>query len=174
MNLKVLFTAIALSLLATVTFAEDKKAADKPAAEATTEKVEKAEKTDKAEKSEKADKADKKDDKDSKDADKTDKKDAKDDKSAQATDGKPTLNADVDAELKTLIEAAAAANDAAKKAGFEWYWANQPASDHLNDAIKAANAGDKEKAMKIAKLVKLAGERGQEQAEAAKTVKPRI
>lgn len=172
MNLKALFTAITLSLLTTFTIADDKKEAEKPAAEATTEKAEKDSKD--ADKADKKEDKDKKEEKDSKDADKTAKKDAKDDKSAQAADAKPTLNADVDAELKTLIEAAATANEAAKKAGFEWYWANQPASDHLNDAIKAANAGDKEKAMKTAKLVKIAGEQGQLQAEAAKTVKPRI
>lgn len=172
MNLKALITAISLSLMATLAIAEDKKEAEKPATEATAEKAEKTDKSDKAEKD--GEKADKKEDKNSKDTDKADKKDAKDDKSAKTADDTPTLKADVDAEVKAAIEEANAANDAAKKAGFEWYWANQPASAHITDAIKAANAGEKEKALKIAKMVKIAGEQGQKQAEDAKTVAPKL
>lgn len=89
-------------------------------------------------------------------------------------DDKVALNADADPEVKAAIEEATAANDAAKKAGFEWFWKDKPASDHLQDAIKAANDGKKEDAMKLAKAIKTAGEQGQKQAEAAKAVAPRI
>lgn len=89
-------------------------------------------------------------------------------------DDKVALNADADAEVKAAIEAADAANSAAKKAGFEWFWKDKPASDHLQDAIKAANDGKKEDAMKLAKAIETAGKQGQEQAAAAKTVAPRI
>lgn len=82
------------------------------------------------------------------------------------------LKADVDAEVKAAIEAAKTANDAAKKAGFEWYWGGKPAGKQLEDAIKAANDGKKDNAMKIAKMVEIAGVQGQEQAAKAKTAGP--
>ena len=121
MNLKTLFAALALSLMATVTIAaDDKKADDAKPAEAKAE-------------------------------------------------AKIELSADADAEVKAAIEAADAANTAAKKAGFEWFWKDKPASKHLEDAIKAANDGKKEDAMKMAKTIENAGKQGQEQAEKAKT-----
>ena len=121
MNLKTLFAALALSLMATVAIAaDDKKADDAKPAEAKAE-------------------------------------------------AKVELSADADAEVKAAIEAADAANAAAKKAGFEWFWKDKPASKHLEDAIKAANDGKKEDAMKLAKTIENAGKQGQEQAEKAKT-----
>ncbi len=100
---------------------------------------------------------------------------AADAKPAEAKkDDKVALNADADAEVKAAIEAAETANSAAKKAGFEWFWKDKPASDHLQDAIKAANDGKKEDAMKLAKAIETAGKQGQEQAAAAKTVAPRL
>ncbi|MGB5598798.1 MAG: hypothetical protein WBM66_08785 [Thiothrix litoralis] len=99
---------------------------------------------------------------------------AADDKKADKApkEDKVELKAKVDADVKAAIEAAQAANDAAKKAGFEWFWKNQPASTHLEDAIKAANDGKNEDAMKIAKAVETAGKQGLEQAEKAKTAGP--
>lgn len=82
------------------------------------------------------------------------------------------LKADVDAEVKAAIESAKTANDAAKKASFEWYWGGKPAGKHLEDAIKAANDGKNDDAKKIAKAVETAGIQGQEQAEKAKTAGP--
>lgn len=150
MNLTALFAAAALALAATVAVAEPTKKPDQAGTTAETK------------------------------ADSTDKKAAQPEQKAEAkteataADEKPTLKADADPEVKKLIEEAKTANDAAKAAQFEWYWANYTASEHLDKAIKAANEGNKEEAMKIAKLVKIAGEQGQKQAEAAKTVKPRI
>ncbi|WP_308873562.1 hypothetical protein [Thiothrix subterranea] len=74
--------------------------------------------------------------------------------------------------VKAAIEAAKTANDAAKKAGFEWFWGGKPAGKHLEDAIKAANDGKNDNAKKIAKAVETAGTQGQEQAEKAKTAGP--
>lgn len=131
MNLKTLFAALALSLMATVAIAaDDKKADDAKPAEA-----------------------------------KAEAKPAADAKKEE----KVELSADADAEVKAAIEAADAANAAAKKAGFEWFWKDKPASKHLEDAIKAANDGKKEDAMKLAKTIENAGKQGQEQAEKAKT-----
>lgn len=84
------------------------------------------------------------------------------------------LKADADAEVKAAIEAAHAANEVASKAGFEWFWDEKSASEHLQDAINAANEDDNEKALKLAKAVENAGNRAQEQAEMAKNVEPRI
>lgn len=95
-----------------------------------------------------------------------------DTKAAAPAADKVELKADADAEVKAAIEAATAANDAAKKAGFEWFWKDKPASEHLQDAIKAANEGKKEDAIKLAKAVELAGKQGVEQAEKAKTAGP--
>ncbi len=121
MNLKALFAAVVLSMMATTAIAADaKKAAEeKPAKE---DKVE--------------------------------------------------LKASVPADVKAAIEAATTANAAAKKAGFEWHWEDENASKHLESAIKAANAGKTEDAMKIAKAVENAGKQGLEQAEKAKTAGP--
>lgn len=93
-------------------------------------------------------------------------------KPAEAKADAVELKADVDADVKAAIEAAKTANDAAKKAKFEWFWGGKPASKHLEDAIKAANDGKKEDAMKIAKAVENAGKQGQEQAEKSKTAGP--
>ncbi|QTR49558.1 hypothetical protein [Candidatus Thiothrix anitrata] len=93
---------------------------------------------------------------------------AADEKKADAVE----LKADADAEVKAAIETAKTANDAAKKAQFEWFWGGQAAGKHLEDAIKAANDGKKEDAMKLAKQVEVAGVQGQEQAEKAKTAGP--
>lgn len=129
MNVKALFAALALSLMASIAFAaEDKKA---EAAEA---------------------------------------KDAK--PAAAKKEETVTLKDSVDANVKTAIETAKTANDAAKKAGFEWYWDGKAASKHLEAAIKAANDGKNDDAMKIAKAVENAGVQGQEQAEKAKTAGP--
>jgi hypothetical protein len=126
MNVKALFAALALSLMASVAFAADDKKAE-----------------------------------------------AKSDKPAEAKKEEAVeLKADVDAKVKAAIETAKTANDAAKKAGFEWYWDNKPAGKHLEAAIKAANDGKNEDAMKIAKAVETAGIQGQEQAEKAKTAGP--
>lgn len=122
MSFKVLFAAVALSVMASVAWAADEKKADAKPAEAKADAVE--------------------------------------------------LKADVDAEVKAAIEAAKTANDAAKKAKFEWFWGRKPAGKHLEDAIKAANDGKKEDAMKIAKMVEIAGVQGQEQAAKAKTAGP--
>lgn len=97
---------------------------------------------------------------------------AAEEKKAEAKADAVELKAGVDADVKAAIEAAKTANDAAKKAKFEWYWGGKPASKHLEDAIKAANDGKTEDAMKIAKLVELAGVQGQEQAEKSKTAGP--
>ena len=97
---------------------------------------------------------------------------AAEEKKAEAKADAVELKADVDADVKAAIEAAKTANDAAKKAKFEWFWGGQAAGKHLEDAIKAANDGKKEDAMKIAKLVEIAGVQGQEQAEKAKTAGP--
>lgn len=136
MNLKALFAVAALSLLSTVTVAEEKKAAPaadaKPAAAAP----------------------------------------AADAKAAAPAADKVELKADADADAKAAIAAATAANDAAKKAGFEWFWKDKSASEHIQDAIKAANEGKKEDAIKLAKTVEAAGKQGIEQAEKAKTAGP--
>lgn len=130
MNLKALFAAVALSVMAATTWAaDDKKAAEAKPAE------------------------------------------------AKAADAKPAeekvaLKADADADVKAAIDAAQTANDAAKKAGFEWFMSGKPAGKLLEDAIKAANDGKKEDALKIAKAVENAGKQGQEQAEKAKTAGP--
>jgi colicin import membrane protein len=139
MNLKALFAAVALSLLASVAIAADDK---KPEAEKAAAEAKPADAAAKPAEAKKEDKA--------------------------------VLNADADAEVKAAIEAAEAANSAAKKAGFEWFWKDKPASAHLEDAIKAANEGKKEDALKLAKAIETAGKQGQEQAEAAKKVAPRI
>ena len=135
MNLKALFAAVALSVMASTAWAaDDKKPADAKPAEAKAA-------------------------------------DAKPAEAAKAEE-KVTLKADADADVKAAIDAAQAANDAAKKAGFEWNWGGKSASKQLEDAIKAANAGKKEDALKIAKAVETAGKQGQEQAEKAKTAGP--
>ena len=122
MNLKALFAAVVLSMMATTAIAADaKKAAEEKPAK---------------------------------------------------TEDKVELKADVPADVKAAIEAATTANAAAKKAGFEWHWKDQNASKHLDDAIKAANDGKTDDAMKIAKAVENAGKQGVEQAEKAKTAGP--
>lgn len=93
---------------------------------------------------------------------------------AKPAEEKVELKADADPEVKAAIEAADAANAAAKKAGFEWYMDGKTMSQHLEGAIKAANEGDKEKALKIAKKVEQSGKAGQDQAEVAKKAAPRI
>ena len=136
MNLKTLFAAVALSMMATVAIADDKKADEAKPAEVKAEA----------------------------------KADAK---PAEAKkEEKVELKADADADVKTAIEAAETANSAAKKAGFEWFWKDKPASKHLEDAIKAANEGKKEDALKLAKTIEAAGKQGLEQAEKAKTAGP--
>lgn len=145
MNLKTLFAAVALSLLATVAIAENKKATHAKPAEAKTE----------------AKAVDAK----AVDAKPADAKDAK-------KEEKVELKADADAEIKAAIEAAQAATTAAKKSGFEWYWKDKSASQHIEEAITAANEGNKEEALKLAKTIENAGKQGQEQAEKAKTAGP--
>ncbi len=137
MNLKALFAATVLSMMATVAIADDKKADEAKPTEVKAEA----------------------------------KADAKADaKPAEAKkEEKIALSGDVDAAVKTAIESAQTANDAAKKAGFEWYWKDKPASKHLEDAITAANDGKTEDALKLAKAIENAGKQGQEQAEKAKT-----
>jgi hypothetical protein len=132
MNLKALFAATVLSMMATVAIADDKKADEAKPTEVKAEV----------------------------------KADAKADAKKEE---KVALNGDVDAAVKTAIESAQTANDAAKKAGFEWYWKDKPASKHLEDAIIAANDGKTEDALKLAKAIENAGKQGQEQAEKAKT-----
>lgn len=95
-------------------------------------------------------------------------------KPADAAKDKVALKEGADADVKAAIEAAETANSAAKKAGYEWFWKDKPASDHLQDAIKAANDGKKEDAIKLAKKVEAAGNAGIKQAEVAKTTTPRI
>jgi hypothetical protein len=136
MKLKALFAVMALSLLASTSFAAD---AVKPADAAAKPADAAAAKPAEAKKEEKV-----------------------------------TLKADADAEVKAAIEAADAATTAAKKAGFEWFWKDKPASAHLEDAIKAANEGKKEDAMKLAKVIEASGKAGVEQAEKAKTAAPRL
>ena len=83
-----------------------------------------------------------------------------------------TLNDSVSAELKATIAAAEKANKASAKAGFEWFWSDKSGSEHVQEAIKLANAGEDKKAMQLAKLVELAGKQGLEQAEKSKKAKP--
>ena len=71
-----------------------------------------------------------------------------------------TLNDSVSAELKASIAAAEKANKASAKAGFEWFWSDKSGSEHVQEAIKLANAGEDKKAMQLAKLVELAGKQG--------------
>ena len=99
---------------------------------------------------------------------------AADDKKADKApkEDKVELKAKVEADVKAAIEAAGTASTAGKKAGFEWYWDDATASEHLDAAIKAANDGKKDDAMKIAKAVEIAGTQGLEQAEKAKNAGP--
>ena len=83
-----------------------------------------------------------------------------------------TLNDSVSAELKASIAAAEKANKASAKAGFEWFWSDKSGSEHVQEAIKLANAGEDKKAMQLAKLIELAGKQGLEQAEKSKKAKP--
>ena len=83
-----------------------------------------------------------------------------------------TLNDSVAADLKSAIEAADKANKAAAKAGFDWFWDEKSGAEHLQEAIKLANAGEDKKAMQLAKLVELAGKQGLEQAAKAKKAGP--
>ncbi len=87
---------------------------------------------------------------------------------------KPTLSSSAKPETKAAITAAETANNAAKAAGFEWFWGTKSASKHLEDAIKAANKGDDAAAVKLAKKIELAGIEGQKQAEVAKTAGPKF
>lgn len=87
---------------------------------------------------------------------------------------KVALSSSASAAAKTAITAAETANTAAKTAGFEWFWKDKAASDHLQDAIKAANSGDDKTALKLAQQVEQAGIQGQAQAEVAKTAGPRF
>jgi hypothetical protein len=91
---------------------------------------------------------------------------------AAAKDDKVALKDNADPEVKAAIEAADKANSAAKKAGFEWFMKDKSMSEHLQDAIKASNDGDKETALKLAKKVEAAGTAGLDQAEKAKTAGP--
>lgn len=91
-----------------------------------------------------------------------------------SSDEKVTLSSSAKPETKAAITAAETANNAAKAAGFEWYWGNKSTSKHLQDAIKAANNGDDAAAVKLAKKIELAGIQGQAQAEAAKTAGPKF
>ncbi|MFN3785290.1 MAG: c-type cytochrome [Thiothrix sp.] len=78
-------------------------------------------------------------------------------------------------ELKDAYASAKQANDAAKAAGFEWYWNNKSASKHIEDALKVANEkNDEKKAIEILQKVELAAKQGLLQAEAAKTAGPRF
>lgn len=78
-------------------------------------------------------------------------------------------------ELKDTYASAKQANDAAKAAGFEWFWNNKPASKHIEDALKAANEkNDEKKALDILRQVELSAKQGLLQAEAAKTAGPRF
>jgi hypothetical protein len=93
-------------------------------------------------------------------------------KSDEAKKEVVTLNDSVSAELKAAIDAADKANQASAKAGFEWFWSDKSGSEHVQEAIKLANAGDDKKALQLAKLVELAGKQGLEQAEKSKKAKP--
>ena len=83
-----------------------------------------------------------------------------------------TLNDTVSAELKAAIEVADKANKASAKAGFEWFWSDKSGTEHVQEAITLANAGEDKKAMQVARLVELAGKQGLEQAEKSKKAKP--
>jgi hypothetical protein len=87
---------------------------------------------------------------------------------------KVELKADAAPEVKAALEAAGAANQAVVKAGFEWFMKEKSMSDLLQDAIKLANEDKTEDALKLAKTISKAAEAGMKQAEAAKTVAPRL
>ncbi|EIJ32766.1 hypothetical protein [Thiothrix nivea] len=88
--------------------------------------------------------------------------------SAFAAD-KATLKDGVDAEVKAAIEAAQKANSDVPT-GFAW----RDSGKQLEDAIKAANGGDNDKAKNLAAEVKTAAENGVKQAEAGKSAGPRF
>ncbi len=75
----------------------------------------------------------------------------------------------VDAKVKAAIEAAQKANSDVPT-GFEW----RDSSKQLEDAIKAANDGDNDKAKKLAATVQAAAENGVKQAETSKNAGPRF
>lgn len=103
--------------------------------------------------------------------------------SAFAAD-KPTLKDGVDAGAKAAIEAAIAANKAAKDADVEWIWANpvggiwkktrglMSSTRILEQAIELANDGKNEAAIKAANYIENAAKNGLEQAKKAKNAGP--
>lgn len=90
--------------------------------------------------------------------------------SAFAADEKPTLKDSVDAEVKEAVEAAQAANKEAEEIGFAW----RDSSKQIEEAIKAANEGENDKAKELAAMVMNAVEQGKKQAELAKDAGPRL
>jgi len=74
------------------------------------------------------------------------------------------------ADPAAAIEAAEAAQKAASKVGFEW----RDTAKLIKSAKKALEAGEKEKAIKLANSAKLQGEMGVKQAEVAKNAGPRF
>lgn len=95
---------------------------------------------------------------------------------------KPILKDSVDAEVKTAIEAAQAANQAAKIAGVEWVWAKpvrkmwtgkrQTSTKIIRQAIEMANDGQNADAKKLAAYIENAAKQGLLQAERAKKAGP--
>jgi hypothetical protein len=74
------------------------------------------------------------------------------------------------ADPAAAIAAAEEARKAAADAGFEW----RDTGKMIEDAQKAADAGEADKAIQIAEAAKLQGEMGLKQAELAKTAAPRF
>ena len=105
--------------------------------------------------------------------------------SAFAAD-KPTLKEGVDAGAKTAIEAAMAANKAAKAADVEWIWARpvggiwkktrglMSSTRILEQAIELANDGKNDEAIKAANYIANAAKNGIMQAEKAKKAGPAL
>lgn len=105
--------------------------------------------------------------------------------SAFAAD-KPTLKDGVDAKAKEAIEAAMAANKAAKDADVEWIWARpvggiwkktrglMSSTRILEQAIERANEGDNEAAITMANYIENAAKQGLDQAKKAKNAGPAL
>ena len=165
MGRAIILKGLLISCLAliNITWAADNKPAEAKTAESKTENTET--KSDKVAKADDAKVAEGKGDKsiEAKSAEK---------KPDEANKEAITLNDNVSAELKAAIEAADKANKASAKVGFEWFWSDKSGTEHVQEAITLANAGEDKKAMQVAKLVELAGKQGLEQAEKSKKAKP--
>jgi hypothetical protein len=74
------------------------------------------------------------------------------------------------ADPAAAIEVAEAAQKAASEVGFEW----RDTAKLIKSAKKALEAGETEKAIKLANTAKLQGEMGVKQAEVAKNAGPRF